>query len=261
MPVEERYYIPLLIGGTILFVVFLFFIITYVIVHTRRLHLDKLKTAKLLFDHHQSLLVTRLEEQERVMAQISREIHDNVSQKIDFIQMNVKAMAEPVPGMDVSKFIDNCQSLLAQVANELRNLSYSLSSDYIKSVGLVEVLSREVSFIESVKLISCRLNVYGSSRTCEAETELILFRIAQEAIHNALKHARPTAISINVSYAPDSITVEIIDDGRGFDTRSEAARYGLGLKNMQHRAAILNARLEIESAPNVGCVIRATVSC
>ncbi len=234
--------------------------LSYIIIYTRRVHRNKLDTAKMIFDHQKNILHARLEEQERAMAQISKEVHDNVSQKIDFIQMNVKALDESRPDDDNSKFVSNIRTISEQVANDLRNISYSLNSDYIKKIGLGEVMAKELSYIESSKHIPCRLHIEGVYKSLSAEKELLIFRIAQEALHNAVKYAQASAISIELRYEEQCLSLEIADNGIGFDRTRQANITGLGIRNMQQRADLLNSKLQIDTAPRRGCAIRLAVA-
>ncbi len=252
---NEEYFILLLIAGTILFLILVFFILSYIIIYARRIRSNALEKARILFEHQRSILNARLEEQERAMTQISKEIHDNVSQQIDFIHMNVKALAESSPRADQARFINNAQSLLEQVTNDLRNISYSLNSDYIKARGLSEVIEKELNYIQSARGIHCELHMEGNYRALSGEQELLLYRIAQEALHNVVKYAQASSISTTIRYTNDGFRLEISDNGIGFDPAFSEAMSGLGFKNMRQRAELMDAELRIDASPGGGCTV------
>ena len=257
---DAKYFIPLLIAGTILFIIFLFFIVVYIIIYKRRQDQNELDKERMIFDHQKHMLNARLDEQERAMNQISKEIHDNVSQKIDFLNMNVKALKESLPESANSRFFENSQQLLEDVTNDLRNISYSLNSDYIQARGLGEILSRELNYISVSKKIDCNIHVEGIYRPLPPDKELLIYRIAQEALHNTIKYAGASSIDIILHYEDAKFRIEIADNGKGFDAHLPEQMNGLGFRNMQQRAELLGGKLNIVASPGNGCRISLEVA-
>ncbi len=144
---SESYFVPILIAGAILFLLFLFFIVFYILYHHRRTRFFDMEKERMRYDHSMGLMGARLEEQERAMNQISREIHDNVSQKMDFLQMNLKALKEYTLQDKDSKALQTSITLAGQIGNDLRNISYSLNGDYVTTHGLSAVLRKELEYI------------------------------------------------------------------------------------------------------------------
>ncbi len=257
---SDKYIIPVFLAGTVMFLVFLFFIVMYVLIHRRRRQEASAKMAKMDWEHRHQLLVTRLEEQERAMAHISREIHDNVSQQIDLLMMHLKAAEESGSEGERLNMLANGKSILSHISNDLRNASYTLNGNYIKLHGLHEVLQKSLSYIQSTKKTDCRLRVEGRYRSMAPDTELLIFRIAQEALHNAMKHSDASRLEVLLNYRPSSFYMEISDNGVGFSMETLPGKHRtLGLQNMTQRADLLSARLEIHSAPDEGCRVRLTL--
>ena len=103
-----------------------------------------------------------------------------------------------------------------------------------------------------------RCNFYSAGAPEEALQPSVqedLLRIAQEAISNAVRHAKPTAISVSISYNPPNLVLEVTDDGTGIADPQEASRGGFGLSNMQARAEKLGAQFEVRTAANRGTSI------
>lgn len=251
---NDNYFLPVYLGSTILLVVIVFFIIFYVVIHSRRQHANRLEKEQLRHEYERRMFTARLEEQERAMTQISKEIHDNVSQKVDFIEMNLKAVEDAENKEMQAKFWQNTQGLLEQVRADLRNISYSLNSDYIRERGLGEMLSKELDYLCASRRIHCALHVDGIYKTLPAEKELIIYRIAQEALHNAAKYSKANSIEITLQYG-ETFTMKVTDDGVGFDRDSEDFINGLGFRNMQQRADLLGAELVVKAAPDKGCSV------
>ena len=255
---NDKYFLPVYLGSTILLVVIIFFIVFYVVIHARRQHANKLEKEQLRHEYEKGLFTARLEEQERAMTQISKEIHDNVSQKVDFIEMNLKAADDAEDEQLQTKFRKNTQVLLEQVRADLRNISYSLNSDYIRERGLGEMLAKELDYLRTSRQIHCAMHVDGIYKTLAAEKELLIYRIAQEALHNAAKYSKARSIEITLQYG-EAFVMKVTDDGVGFDRNSEDFTNGLGFRNMHQRAELLSGTLEVEAAPGKGCVIMLTM--
>ena len=257
---NEQYYLTVFISGAIIFVLFVFFIVFYMLYHKRRLHLHYIEKEKMVYEHNMTLLTARLDEQERTMSQISRELHDNVAQKMDFLQMNIKALAETDSATEHPLAFDNSITLGEQIGNDIRNLSYSLNSDYVTRLGLVAVVEKELSYIKASRQIDCQINVSGDRSAFSGEKELLVYRIIQEALHNTVKHARAAKIIVDLQYSPNEFCIRIIDDGVGFDQADHSFQPGLGFKNIQHRVNLLKGAMYIKSARGMGSTIAVTLN-
>lgn len=249
---NESYFIPILISGGILFLIFLFFINFYMFMHKRRLHLHFVEREKMKYDYNLNLMAARLEEQERAMGQISREIHDNVAQNIDVLQMNIQGLQDdPSNAMALS----NCFSLVELIGNDLRNISYSLNGDYVTAHGLGPVIKKELDYISSSRSMACELELKGKPQTLLPEQELLLYRIVQEAIHNSIKHSNAKKLVVSIKYNPENLWMQVADNGRGFDKSSSRYMEGLGFKSMEHRANLLGTKVSVEATPGAGCAV------
>ncbi len=107
-----------------------------------------------------------------------------------------------------------------------------------------------------MRKIECNLQIEGLDETITASEKLLAYRIAQEALHNSLKHARAAKIDVALVYGTDMFTMEITDNGAGFDAGAATYTEGLGFRNMQHRANLMGAKLEVIAAQGKGCTIR-----
>lgn len=253
---DGKYIIPVLLAGTIMFLIFLFFIVMYVLIHSRRRQENIAKLARLDLEHKNQLLVTKLEEQECAMTCISREIHDNVSQQTDLLMMYLKALEEATSEQEWGRILPAGKDILSQISNDLRNLSYALNGNYIKLHGLHEVLNKALEYIQRTKQMSCSLRIEGQYKSLAPATELLIYRIAQEALHNATKYSQAAHLDVTLYYLPGSFRMDISDDGVGFCVHSLAGRAPtLGLQNMNQRAELLKASLTVNAAPDAGCKV------
>jgi PAS domain S-box-containing protein len=202
-----------------------------------------------------------IEAQERERARISRELHDDISQRLAMLTIELEQLGQ--------KFFDSPPDLLHRVAR-LRNLSSDLASD-------VQALSHE---LHSSKLdylgISTALGAFCHEfsnqqnvevafahdeipRTLSQDISLCLFRVSQEALQNAVKHSGVRHFDVELRCAPDAISLTVHDSGAGFDREGALRTKGLGLVSMAERVKLVGGRFSIDTQPHRGTTIRARV--
>jgi two-component system NarL family sensor kinase len=258
---NDKYLIQVFISGTILLMLFVFFIVAYLLVQKQKQNAYHIEKNKMIFDHQNKLLTARFEEQEQTMNLMSKEIHDNIGQLLTFTQMNLSVIGKYASDQRQIGLIDRTKMLLDQIKNDVRNISHSLNSDFIKERGLVSVLEDELESIKFSQEIDCKINITGGKADFDPGKELLIYRIAQEAIHNITKHAKASKITIALSYDPDIFTMSIADDGVGFEKQRIYELNGIGFQNMLERTRLLSGSLDIESQPMHGCNITLRVDC
>jgi signal transduction histidine kinase len=133
---------------------------------------------------------------------------------------------------------------------------FQLRPAAIETEGLAAALRGHVEVLRRVHAVELRLELTGKPRVRPGVDEEV-FRIAQEALHNALRHARAERVSVRLEENGDGLGLVVTDDGVGFDPAAPALRARrLGLTSMEERARELGARLEIESTPGAGTSVR-----
>jgi two-component system, NarL family, sensor histidine kinase DegS len=145
----------------------------------------------------------------------------------------------------------------------LRRFSRDLRPPILDDLGLASALEALVDDLRRRSSHRLVLTVEGNPRRLAIDTELVLFRIAQAALHNVERHARATEATVTVVFEPDRVLLVIADDGSGFRLPDDAADLApggkLGLLGMQERAQLVGAKLEITSAPGAGTRIAVDV--
>jgi signal transduction histidine kinase len=151
--------------------------------------------------------------------------------------------------------------LMGKTIGDLRSISHTLNTNLITRIGLTDSIDRELEYVRSGRQVKCDLKITGTQFALPPEKELLIFRIAQEAISNILRHAGAKNIHVLLSYESNSFTLSIADDGIGFDPDTLAEGKGIGLINMYERAKILQGTLTIKrAAENGGSIISLTVN-
>jgi two-component system sensor histidine kinase DegS len=144
--------------------------------------------------------------------------------------------------------------LLERAMTELHDVIFALRPPDLDDLGVVAAIDRYVQQINRTGL-PCRLEVIGEQQRMPPEARLGVYRIVQEALHNALRHADADEAVVKLEWNEDLLRVTIRDNGSGFDIEQEARPASLGLLSMRERAAAIGARLEIASRPGDGTVV------
>lgn len=190
------------------------------------------------------------EENKRTASEIATLIHDDISQVLSLAQMYLKEVLHKIGDGEIRNDIASASGLVTAVSKSLQNISHSLHAPFIQEHGLIAMIGMMVNHINSAGAISCKVDVTGTYKKSTADEDLLVYRIAQEAIHNATKHANCTEIEITFDFEGHTRTMQIADNGSGFsDLQGTPA--GMGIMNMHQRARLLNGTLSITSNPGV----------
>jgi PAS domain S-box-containing protein len=197
------------------------------------------------------------QEFERKMA--SKFLHDSVGQNLTALglQLDLVRMDLESPEPEVCRRVEEVQQVLETIMEDVREYSYRLNPSTVERAGLRSALDRLLSRVRERFTGNVRLNVDPSLKADPLISPAI-FHIAQEAIENAVRHAACSAIEIAVKSSRNGLSLEVRDNGRGFDEADVAfSRRGLGLLSMEHYAAQAGLSLSIVSARDGGTTVHA----
>jgi len=242
------------IAGTLFITIFVSALILFLIQYKRRQ--VRFYTEKLEIQHQYDtqLLQTKLEVQEQSFKYFSEEIHDNAGQLLSSVKHQLYNIKTETHEEHTIQRVTETTELLSRAINDLRNISHTLNNSFIAKAGLIDAIEKELRYIYSAKGLTVQLHVSGDKYNLSHEQELLIFRIVQESMANAIKHASATAIDIYLDYKIHLLVVTIQDNGTGFNT-NEIKSDGIGLNNMQVRAAMLKGRLKVNSQKQKGTTI------
>jgi signal transduction histidine kinase len=216
---------------------------------------------------HASIAITnaRLYEQSRELSIVSErnrlalELHDVVSQKLFSVMLTAEAAATQVDRDTTAAKaqLDRLRDLTKEALDELRSLILGLRPPELERDGLEGALRKEVELLSRVHGTEIELEIPHALPRNGSERDFAVLRIAHEAIQNALRHARAEHVTVRVASQNGSLTVEITDDGVGFDPDQPDLRARhLGLTSMEERARQLHGNFQIRSAPGAGTTVR-----
>jgi len=223
-----------------------------------------------LLASHAAIAITnaRLYERSRELSIISErnrlalELHDVVSQKLFSVMLTAEAAAAQLDrDPDAARAqLERTRELARESLDELRSLILGLRPPELERDGLEGALRKELEMLARIHGIEIDLEIEGSAPGAgsngDGEREFAILRIAHEALNNAVRHAGADHVTVRLSQRPDVVTVEVRDDGVGFDPHSAEVRSRhLGLTSMEERARELGGLLEIRSAPGSGTTV------
>jgi signal transduction histidine kinase len=199
--------------------------------------------------------------QEQERARIARELHDNISQQIAIVCIELQQLKDSLPG-SLHEGRERAQALwhkAAAISTELQQLSHQLHSTKLKHLGVtaaVRGLCRE--FLEQ-QGIEADFQSRNIPRDLDTDIALALFRVAQESLHNVAKHSGAKQVRLELVATAAEIVLRVSDDGSGFDTGAAAHRNGLGMVSMSERLRLLGGTLSVTSKLLKGTRIEAAV--
>jgi signal transduction histidine kinase len=249
----------IVLSAALLFAVVSGFIIYFVVLYRNRQLKNKKEQDEREATFRQELLKTQLEIQEQTLENISKEIHDNITQVLSFVKLSLGTIGNTLEPDKKAK-VNESRELISQSINDLRDLSKSLSFEHIAAIGLAKTIGIEVERINKSGLLKVSFLTDGQVYTIGEQQELVLFRILQEALNNSLKHSQAKHFKISLQYHNDLLNLSLEDDGVGFAPELLNSKSGSGLRNMENRAALIGGKATIESAPGEGCKIRITLN-
>jgi PAS domain S-box-containing protein len=189
-----------------------------------------------------------LEERQR----LARELHDSVSQALYGIALGARAAREWLDDdpAEVAEPLDYVLTLAEAGMTEMRALIFELRPESLESEGVIAALEKQAAALEARHGIEVEADLCNEPEA-PLETKEALYRIAQESLHNIVKHAHASSVEIRMESDSGRVTLEISDDGVGFDANGEFPGH-LGLRSMRERATRLGGTLKMESAPGKG---------
>lgn len=206
--------------------------------------------------------ITAAQEEERT--RLARELHDDTIQAVIALKQRVQLSQKLVKDQNGRQSLKELEDLAEQTIENLRRLTRALRPIYLEDLGLVtalEMLARETG--QNNQLV-VSFQKTGQERRIARESELSLYRIAQEALNNAVKHSKATRADLSITFGSSEIQMEVSDNGKGFNVPNSPTEFAsnghFGLLGLHERADLIGARLEIESASGKGTSLKVVLS-
>ncbi len=197
-----------------------------------------------------------LHAQEEERARVARDLHDEVNQSLTGLLLRLEAAREAAPPA-LEAEIAETKALANQAMTELLSLARQLRPTALDDLGLVAAIGGQVEQLGRGE-IAARLEAEGDFSDLGDDQQLVVYRVAQEALNNAARHSEAGQVEVRLRRVADGgVVLEVSDDGRGF--AFDESQRGLGIGGMRERALLVGAELTIESRPGAGTTVRLDV--
>lgn len=192
----------------------------------------------------------RAQEQER--ARVARDLHDEVNQSLTGLLLRLEAVREEAP-QELKGELDATKAVANQAMMELLSLARQLRPTALDDLGLAAATAGQVEQIAAAG-VDAELDADGDFSDLDNDVQLVVYRVAQEALSNATRHSEATRIGVTLRRTESGVELEVADDGEGF--AFEQSERGLGIAGMRERALLVGGELTIESRPGQGTTVR-----
>jgi signal transduction histidine kinase len=201
-----------------------------------------------------------VEVQEEERKAISRELHDEIGQSLSGVLLGIANLTALIPpsalGEDAQRELGKLRRLTERTVSTVRDLSLLLRPSMLDDLGLVAALQWQARETSRNSPLQVTVHAESVPDDLSEEEKTCVYRVVQEALRNAVRHAHARSVTIDLAYVHGSLELSVTDDGRGFSPEQEK---GLGLLGMQERVKHLNGSFEISSARGSGSAVRVLI--
>ena len=215
---------------------------------------DMIETQQRLSDLSARLLMA----QEDAQRKLARELHDEVGQQLTALGLNLRVL-QTQAGPALQLRLDDCRMLLEQTVAQIRGHVLDLRPPMLDDMGLVAALEWYARRQEERSDVCIALDLDELPQRLSGEVELTVFRVVQEAINNAIRHATASRIDVSLRLQPQRLELLVRDDGSGFDAHSCKPDEGVGLAAMRERVMLAGGALDISAQAGAGTAISASI--
>ncbi len=211
--------------------------------------------------HVRSLLGRLIDVQESERRRISRELHDDLSQKIATLSVAISRLKRRLPLSDteIINELDDLRQKTNSLTNEIRRLSHQLHPAVLEHLGLVTALESYIGHYQDEEQIDVRLSAELGEERVPFQTSICIYRVAVEALRNVSRHSGAASAAISLRRENGSLELRVSDSGKGFDVEAFRKGGGLGLISIEERLRLLHGTCEIHSSPQKGTTLVARV--
>lgn len=242
-----------LLFGTIAILIVTTFSISFVAFYKQKQAEQKIAIQELKAEMQRQLLESALEVQEVERVRIAKDLHDEVGAMLSVTKMSFNQLLRRLDNAeDLAAMGKQTKELLEQSIGQVRRISKELVPSTLEEFGLMSAIDE---FIQKVHLASGALFVFSHEgidikQRFDKKIELTIYRVIQELINNALKHAEAKEITLKLTTEGNKIIFTFTDNGKGFDFESvrKDPKSGLGMRNIESRLSIVNGTFDIQSA-------------
>lgn len=238
---EDKILHTVLFISLLIAVIIAFFIISIIRYHRRYISLQRERIRAEIM----------MQESER--KRIANDLHDSLGPLLSAVKLNIQSI--DIQESEDSQIIHKAGQHIDEIIKSLREISYNLMPNTLNRKGLTDAIEEYLYRCSSTHGLKIKFQGPGLEKIT-TENEVHLFRIIQETVHNAVKHAKATFLQIYTMEKPEELVLYIKDNGIGFELEDvQKSSAGLGLKSMESRCELIGASCKIQTSRNRGCEI------
>ena len=197
---------------------------------------------------------------DRERASIARELHDSTAQTLAALLLHISAVVRDSSDPELSSRLSIVKTAASEALEEVRNLAHVVHPRVLDDLGLVAALRNLARHIEQTSGISVVVEDGAPAQPISPAAAAVLYRVAQDAVANAVRHANASVIVVGLSASNGAAVLTVTDDGHGFEVGDvERTLHGMGLFTMRERVSLADGRFELTSAPGAGTRVLAEV--
>jgi PAS domain S-box-containing protein len=199
-----------------------------------------------------------IEAQEQERTRIARELHDDFSQRMALLSIELDLLKKDIPSLngDTLKRMDSLRKHTQEIASDIQALSHELHSAALDHLGIVSAMRGFCETFGEKQNLKVHFHTTDLPSPVSPDVALCLYRVLQEALHNAAKHSRASQFNVQFLGMPEEMRLTVSDDGIGFDVESVSKGRGLGLISMRERVKLVKGTFSIVSKLNHGTEIQ-----
>ena len=202
-----------------------------------------------------------IEAQEQERVRIARELHDDIGQRLSLVSVALDQVQRDLPGLssEARGQMDDVQQQIGEISTDVQSLSHELHSSKLEYLGLEKGMRSWCKAFGDRQEMEIDFRSHDVPVSPPPEISLCLFRVLQEAVHNAVKHSGTSQAQVQLGQTSGEIHLIVTDFGRGFDMEAAMQGQGLGLTSMRERVRLVNGAIIIQTKPMGGTTIHVRV--
>jgi signal transduction histidine kinase len=225
-----------------------FFFVTY----QKKMLKKQLELNETRAKQQEEILRNTISAQEKERKRIAQDLHDEVGAMLSVVKLNVGRIEKKSEETVAKKLATETKTYLDEVITQVRRISRSLLPPSLEKLGLYFAIEELCNWVNKSEQLKLECWKSGEQFRFDTKKELAVFRIVQELLNNAIKHSEAKNIYINARFSTNNkLMISVTDNGSGFELKEKMVT-GLGLKNLESRTQIMDAKFKMKSTPGKG---------
>ncbi len=225
-----------------------FFFVTY----QKKMLKKQLELNETRAKQQEEILRNTILAQEKERKRIAQDLHDEVGAMLSVVKLNVGRIEKKSEEQVAKKLAAETKTYIDDVITQVRRISRSLLPPSLEKLGLYSAIEELCNWVNKSEQLRLECWKSGDQFRFDTKKELAVFRMVQELLNNAIKHSESSNIYINARFSPNNnLMISVTDNGVGFELKEKMVT-GLGLKNLESRTQIMDAKFKIKSTPGLG---------